>query len=70
MTNANWIYRRRSGWRIGKLVFGYERRDYRISLHPVLVWPSVWRDRKPEPLAPAPKIDPEAFARRAAEKAT
>lgn len=67
---AKWIYRRRHGYRISKWVFGYERRDYRISLRPVLMWPSVWRDRPPPPLAPAPKIDIEAFERRKQQTGT
>lgn len=37
-----WLYRKRVGVRIGKWVFGYERRDYRFTAP--IAWPAVYRD--------------------------
>lgn len=39
---TRWIYRRRSGVRFGKWIFGYERRDYRLTVS--IAWPTVYRD--------------------------
>ncbi len=61
----SWIYRLRTGWAIGRFAFGYERRDYLLTLP--LAWPTVWIERKPKSLAPAPKLDTEAFEKRRRE---
>jgi len=58
-----WGYRRRTGWQLGKRCYGYEKRGYRFSFSIPVVWPCIWTDRD-EPLAPALKLDPEAFERR------
>jgi hypothetical protein len=60
-------WRIRPGWRIGRWIFGYERRDYEISLPVFLVWPTMWREKPEPPLAPALQLDIEAFERRKRE---
>lgn len=60
------VDRRRTGWALGRLAFGGERRNYRITLKVTLAWPSLWWRREPRPLAPALVVDEQALAARAA----
>ena len=42
-------------------------REYTFTVH--LTVPAVWREAEPEELAPAPKLDPEAFEAAAKRRA-
>lgn len=41
---SKWSYRKIKGYALGRLVVGYERRDYQVTISLPMIWPKMWRD--------------------------
>ncbi|BBY54169.1 hypothetical protein H7J07_06025 [Mycobacterium koreense] len=46
MPLPKWHYRKLNGFAIGGWVFGYERRDYPVTVNIPVAWPTIYRDRE------------------------